>query len=70
MNITAEFILLLVVNILTAGICIGIYKATLSFIQKQIEELKTSQAKYNNYLERLIKVEQSVKALWHQVDEK
>lgn len=39
-------------------------------MQLQIEDLKKEMGKYNNVLERLIKCEQSEKAIWHKLDNK
>lgn len=69
MSISIELAICLVVQLLTAGICIGVYKSTISFMQQQIQELKEDMKKYNNVLERMIKVESSVKSAHHRMDE-
>ena len=63
------FIIGLVIQIVTVGIFIGIYKTTINFMQKQIEELKTDMRKYNNVLERLIRVEASSSSAHHRIDD-
>ncbi len=63
-----ELMFCIVVQLLTAGICIGVYKCTVSFMQQQIIELKQDMKKYNNVLERLIRVEDSVKSAHHRID--
>ncbi len=68
MSITYELMFCFVVQLLTAGICIGVYKCTVSFMQQQIIELKQDMKKYNNVLERLIRVEDSVKSAHHRLD--
>ncbi len=68
MSFTYELMFCLVVQILTAGICIGVYKCTVSFMQQQIAELKQDMKKYNNVLERLIRVEDSAKSAHHRID--
>ena len=37
-------------------------------MQQQIIDLKEEMKRYNNVLERLIKCEQSEKAIWHRLD--
>ena len=68
MSVTYELMFCIVVQLLTAGICIGVYKCTVSFMQQQIVELKQDMKKYNNVLERLIRVEDSVKSAHHRID--
>lgn len=63
------FVLGLIIQIVSVGIFIGVYKTTIAFMQKQIEELKNDMRKYNNVLERLIKAESNIKALWRKADE-
>lgn len=81
MTFSTELILSVVIQLIAAGIFIGVFKATISFMQIQIEklentlkedkkELKDEMRKYNNVLERMIKTEQSVKAIWHKLDGK
>lgn len=69
MNISQELILSLVIQLVAAGICIGVFKTTVSFMQEQIKELKEEMRKYNNVLERLIIVEQSSKSAHKRIDE-
>ena len=68
MNITYELAFCVIVQLLTAGICIGVYKTTVSFMQEQIAELKSDMKKYNNVLERLIRVEDSSKSAHLRID--
>ena len=68
MSITYELAFCIVVQLLTAGICIGVYKCTVSFMQQEIAELKTDMKKYNNVLERLIRVEDSAKSAHRRID--
>lgn len=68
MSITYELAFCIVVQILTAGICIGVYKCTVSFMQIEIADLKADMKKYNNVLERLIRVEDSAKSAHHRID--
>ncbi len=68
MSLSYELMFCVVVQLLTAGICIGVYKCTVAFMQQQIIELKQDMKKYNNVLERLIRVEDSVKSAHHRID--
>lgn len=63
------FVIGLVIQIITVGIFIGIYKTTISFMQQQIEDLKSDMRKYNNVFERLIIAEQSTKSAHRRIDE-
>lgn len=69
MFLSVEFLLSLVIQILVAGVIIGVYKATIGFMQEQISELKEDMRKYNNVLSRLAVAENSLKSLHHRVDE-
>ncbi len=68
MSMTYELMFCLVVQLLTAGICIGVYKCTVSFMQQEIAELKQDMKKYNNVLERLIHAEDSIKSAHYRID--
>ena len=63
-----ELLFWVFVQILTAGICIGVYKSTVAFMQQEIAELKQDMRKYNNVLERLIHVEDSVQSAHKRID--
>lgn len=69
MNLSTEFLLSIVIQLFAAGIMIGVYKATIGFMQQQIIELKNDMRKYNNVLSRLAVAENSLKSLHHRVDE-
>ena len=68
MNITYELAFCVVVQLLTAGICIGVYKTTVTFMQTEIADLKSDMKKYNNVLERLIRVEDKADAAHSRID--
>lgn len=68
MSMTYELMFCLIVQLLTAGICIGVYKCTVSFMQQEIAELKQDMKKYNNVLERLIHAEDSIKSAHYRID--
>lgn len=69
MTLSTEFLLSIVIQLFAAGIMIGVYKATIGFMQQQISELKEDMRKYNNVLSRLAVAENSLKSLHHRVDE-
>lgn len=69
MNFTPEFYLSVIIQLVSTGIFIGVYKTTISFMQQQIVDLKNDMRKYNNILERMIIVEQSAKSAHHRIDE-
>lgn len=69
MNLSTEFLLSIVIQFFAAGIMIGVYKATIGFMQQQVIELKNDMRKYNNVLSRLAVAENSLKSLHHRVDE-
>lgn len=79
MNFSPELILSVVIQLISVGIFIGVFKTTISFMQEQIvdikhtlkedkQELKDEMQKYNNVLERMIIAEQSVKSAHHRLD--
>ena len=69
MNVSTELILTLIIQLISVGIFIGMNKTTISFMQKQIEELKADMRKYNNILERMIRVEDSTKSAHKRIDD-
>lgn len=68
MIISSELIVSVIIQLIAIGIFIGVYKTTISFMQQQIQELKEDMRKYNNILERMIRVEQSTKSAHHRLD--
>ncbi len=68
MIISPELIVSVIIQLIAIGIFIGVYKTTISFMQQQIQELKEDMRKYNNILERMIRVEQSTKSAHHRLD--
>ena len=80
MQISPELITSVVIQLVSVGIFIGVFKTTISFMQKQISEIKTDlkadkqelkdeMRKYNNVLERMIVAEQSTKSAHHRIDD-
>jgi ABC-type Na+ efflux pump permease subunit len=79
MNMSAELIVSITIQLIAVGIFIGVYKTTITFMQKQQEEikqqikedkaeLKADMKKYNNVLERIAVAENSISAAHHRVD--
>ena len=68
MNITSELLLLIVINVTSAGIFIGGLAVSNKFIEEQIKRLEKKQDKHNNLIERMAIVEQSVKSAHKRID--
>lgn len=68
MTINNEFLLLLVVNVLTAGIFLGGLGMSIKFIEQQIKRLEDKQDQHNGLIERMVVVEQSVKSAHKRLD--
>lgn len=68
MNISTEFAISLVIQLIILAFFVGIYVTTIKFMSKQIEELKEDMRKYNNVLERLIITEQKASSAHHRID--
>ena len=80
MQFSPELIISVVIQLVSVGIFIGVFKTTISFMQEQISEIKTDlkadkqelkdeMRKYNNVLERMIVAEQSTKSAHHRIDD-
>ena len=79
MSISIEFAISLIIQLLILSFFIGIYVATIKFMNNQIIEIKTTlkddkqelkdeMRKYNSILERMIICEQSTKSAHHRID--
>lgn len=79
MTLSTELIISLIIQLVSIGIFIGVFKATVNFMQEQIidikqnlkddkQELKEEMRKYNSVLERMIICEQSTKSAHHRID--
>lgn len=68
MSISMEFMVVIVVNVLSAGIFIGGLAMSIKFIEKQIKRLEEKQDKHNNLIERMVKVEESTKSAHKRLD--
>ena len=68
MNLSYEFVLLLIINILSAGIALGGYARSIKYIEEHIKRLEEKQDKHNSLIERMVVVEQSVKSAHKRID--
>lgn len=79
MQLSPELIISVVIQLVSVGIFIGVFKTTVAFMQQQIgeikndlkadkQELKDEMKRYNSVLERMIIAEQSTKAAHHRLD--
>lgn len=78
-NFSPELIISVVIQLISVGIFIGVFKTSLAFMQQQIieikqnlkedkQELKDEMKRYNSVLERMIIVEQATKSAHHRID--
>jgi len=65
----ASFIVMLIIQIFSAGIFIGGLVFSIKFIEKQINDLGVKQDKHNCLIERMAVVEQSKKSAHNRLDE-
>ena len=68
MSISMELMIVIIVNILTAGIFLGGLAMSIKFIEQQIKRLEEKQDKHNNLIERMVKVEESTKSAHKRID--
>ncbi len=69
MSLSYEFLLLLIINIISAGIALGSYFRSVKYIEEHIMRLEAKQDKHNCLIERMVVVEQSVKSAHKRIDE-
>ncbi len=68
MSITFELLIVIVINVVSAGIFIGGLAMSIKFIEQQIRRLESKQDKHNSLIERMAVVEQSTKSAHHRID--
>lgn len=68
MSISLELMIVIIINVMTAGIFLGGLAMSIKFIEKQIKRLEEKQDKHNNLIERMVKVEESSKSAHHRID--
>ena len=69
MNIALEVLILIIINVVTAGVFIGGLAMSIKFIEGQIHRLEQKQDKHNNLIERMVKVESSSASAHHRMDD-
>lgn len=68
MSVTFELLILIIINITSAGIFIGGLAMSIKFVEEQIKRLEDKQDKHNSLIERMAVVEQSAKSAHHRLD--
>lgn len=79
MQLSPELIISVVIQLVSVGIFIGVFKTTVAFMQEQIgeikedlkadkQELKDEMRRYNGILERMIIAEQSTRSAHKRID--
>lgn len=68
MNISLELIFSIIIQLVSIGIFIGMFKTSLSFMQEQIKDLKEEMHRYNSVLSRLAVAENSIKSCHNRID--
>jgi hypothetical protein len=68
MNISLELIFSIIIQLVSIGIFIGMFKTSLSFMQEQIKDLKEEMHRYNSVLARLAVAENSIKSCHNRID--
>lgn len=59
----------IIVSVSSAGIFIGGLAMAVKYIEKWLTRIEAKQDKYNGFLERLVKTEQSTASSHHRIDE-
>ncbi len=68
MSITSELFIIIIINVVSAGVFIGGLAMSIKFIELQIKRLEEKQDKHNSLIERMAIVEQSTKSAHHRID--
>ena len=69
MTVSIEFMVVIIVNVLSAGVFLGGLAMAIKYIEKQIARLEEKQDKHNCLIERVVKVEESTKSAHKRLDE-
>jgi len=69
MTISQEVLLMIVINVMSAGIFVGGLAMAIKYIEKQINRLEEKQDKHNSLIERMALCEASVKSAHKRIDE-
>ena len=68
MSISLDLLVVIIINVMTAGIFIGGLAMSIKFIEKQIKRLEEKQDKHNCLIERMVKVEERAKSAHKRID--
>ena len=68
MTVSMEFMLVIVINGVTAGIFLGGMAMAIKYIEKQIARLEEKQDKHNCLIERVVRLETKVDAAHLRMD--
>ena len=69
LSITGEFLIVLVVNIISVGIYVGSLRTAMHFFEKQLGRLEEAQRRYNDVIMRTFKLEERADAHDKRLDE-
>lgn len=69
MTLSHEFLLVVIINVLSSGLFLGGIAVSIRFIEEQIKRLEDKQDKHNNLIERMAVVEESTKSAHHRIDD-
>lgn len=69
MTISHEFLLVIIINVLSSGLFLGGIAVSIRFIEEQIKRLEEKQDRHNHLIERMAVVEESTKSAHHRIDE-
>ena len=68
MSISLDLLVVIIINVMTAGIFIGGLAMSIKFIENQIKRLEEKQDKHNCLIERMVKVEERAKSAHKRID--
>ena len=68
-NITGEFLLIIIINVISIGISIGSLKTAMAFFKDELKRLEGKQDKYNNLIMRTFRLEERTETQEKKLDE-
>ena len=68
MSISLDLLVVIIINVMTAGIFIVGLAMSIKFIENQIKRLEEKQDKHNCLIERMVKVEERAKSAHKRID--
>lgn len=69
LSVTGEFLVVLVINIISVGVYVGSLRTAMHFFEKQLGRLENEQKKYNDVIMRTFKLEERADAQEKRLDE-